>query len=108
MNRIEIDVGVYTSIEVDLSGFDWEDVEKVVLTIRNYYAPDYPIVFEKEFEPTDTNIHEVVIDPELSTKIKNGAKYDFDKIMMDGKRYKASDVGEIVLNRKVGEAKNGD
>lgn len=99
METIIIDVGVYTPLKVDLTNYDFTGIEKLVLTIKNSVKEDEPLI-EREF--TEAIIHDVYITPEESKKLILGAKYDFNIIATDGKRYKASDTGKVDLRECVG------
>lgn len=97
---MRIDIGVYTPVQINLSNFDFTNVEKVILTIKN--APDIgqPIVAEREY--LTAKVYDDVITPEESVLIRKGAVYDFDMIMTDGKRYKICDNRTIEIRRGCG------
>lgn len=98
MSNIRIDVGVYTALDVDLSGFDFSGVEKVVLTVKNKNSEEVLIL--REF--TTPAVHTVTVTPQESTSLSNGAIYDFNVITADGKRYKNGENGAIQLRKGVG------
>lgn len=98
MDSIRVDVGVYTSLEVDFSEFDFTGIEKVIMTVKNKLCKD--ILFEREF--TTAEIHAVTITPEESRLLRDDAEYDFDILTTDGKRYKNGDNGKIVLRKGCG------
>lgn len=99
MDGILIDVGVYTSLEVDLSEFDFDGVTKVIMTGKCKFDND--IAFEREFDTAKTYI--IVITPEESLKLSENSEYDFDIIAKDGNRYKATDNGKIYLRKGCGK-----
>ena len=99
MENIQIDVGVYTSLEVDLSDFDFSGTLKVIMTARNRLNRE--VAFEREF--TTAEVHAVSITPEESALLKDDAEYDFDIVAKDGKRYKITDNGKIILRRGCGK-----
>ena len=98
MSSIRIDIGVYTALNVDLSGFDFNGIEKVVLTVKNKYSQNALIV--REF--TEPGVKTITITPEESTLLDSGAQYDFNIITTDGKRYKNGENVSIMLRRGVG------
>lgn len=100
MKEIRIDVGVYTMLTVNLSKMDFTGIEKIILTVKNLADPKAPVIIEREF--TEAKVHEVLIKPEESIQLTEHAKYDFDKVV-DGKRLKLTDVGNVVLQRGVGD-----
>ena len=99
MDSILIDVGVYTSLEVDLSEFDFNGISKVIMTAKNRCGDE--IAFEREF--TTAEKHIIAITPEESLKFDEHGKYDFDIVAKDGKRYKTTDNGDIVLREGCGQ-----
>lgn len=98
MDKILIDVGVYTALEVDLSAFDFTGIRKVILTVKNEGEADARIL--REFR--EAKVHRVNITPEESTTLLPEAVYDFDLITDDGKRYKNGGTGKIALRKGVG------
>ena len=101
MQQIRIDVGVYTALEIDLSGFDFTGVEKLIMTARNSPVETSEVLFEREY--TEATVYTEFITPEESKKIVNGAVYDFNKVLVDGKRLKIGDNGKIELRRGCGQ-----
>lgn len=101
MNSIRIDVGVCTSLDVDLSSFDFTGIEKVVFTVKNYADPNAPEIIEREF--TEPGVHKMVITPEESLALKMTAEYDFCMRLADGSCFKLTDNGKIVLRKAVGD-----
>lgn len=69
MSSIRIDVGVYTALDVDLSGFNFTGVKKVVLTVKNKNSEEVLIL--REF--TAPAVHTVTVTPQESTSLSNGA-----------------------------------
>ena len=100
MESIRIDVGVYTSLTIDLSGFNFTGIEKVILTIKNAPSVKQDPIIEREF--TLPQKHSITVSPEESVRLKNGAVYDLCKVI-DGKMYKMSENQEVVLRRGVGD-----
>lgn len=100
MEFITVDVGVCTALQVDLSEFDFTDVEEVIFTIKNNPAPMETVIVERTFKSPD--VHDVVIRPEESVKLTDGAMYDFDKVYVNGNRFKVSETGRVILRRCVG------
>ena len=104
MDKITIDVGVYTALETDLTGFDFTGITKVILTIKNAPSPQSPVLFEQEF--AEPKVYNVVIPPEVSLRLTDQAVYDFVKVLTDGKTYKNGDNGIIELRKGVGDDAN--
>lgn len=101
MDKITIDVGVHTALEIDLTEFDFTGVSKVIFTIKNVANTQYPALFTQEF--TEPKLYQVVIPPEVSLKLTDQAVYDFVKVLTDGKTYKNGENGKIELRRGVGQ-----
>ena len=101
MQQIRIDVGVYTALEIDLSGFDFTGVEKLILTFKNSPVETSAVLFEREY--TEAKVYTEFITPEESKKLVNGAAYDFNKVLVDGKRLKMGDNGKIELRKGCGQ-----
>lgn len=101
MKDIRIDIGICTALDVDLSAVDFTGIQKVVFTVKNYPTPDAPEIIEREF--TEAGVHEIVITPEESMALKMTAEYDFCTVLADGKRFKMTDNGKIVLRKAVGD-----
>ena len=101
MNDIRIDLGVYTSLSVDLSNYDFNGIEKVILTVKNKPDVNLPAIIEREF--TESKLYNVVFTPEESLQVKMGAVYDFTKVLVDGTRHKEGDNGKVILRAAVGD-----
>lgn len=101
MKDIRIDIGVCTALDIDLSTVDFTAIKAVIFTVKNYPAPNAPEVIERVF--TEPGIHEVVITPEESLALKTTAEYDFCTVLEDGKRFKLTDNGKVVLRKAVGD-----
>jgi hypothetical protein len=101
MQQIRIDVGVYTALEIDLSGFDFTGVEKLILTAKNSPVATSAVVFEREY--TEAKVYTEYITPEESRKLVNGAVYDFNKVLINGTRLKMGDNGKIELRKGCGQ-----
>lgn len=101
MQQIRIDVGVYTALEIDLSGFDFAGIKRLIMTAKNSPVETAEVLFEREF--TEAKVHTVFITPEESKKIVSGAVYDFNKELADGKRLKMGDNGKIELRKGCGQ-----
>lgn len=98
MSIIRVDIGVYTTLEIDLTEFDFSGIEKVIMSVKNKLASD--ILFTREFATAE--VHTITITPEESKLLRDDAEYDFDIITTDGKRYKNGDNGRIVLRKGCG------
>lgn len=101
MNDIRVDVGVHTVISVNLEDFDFNGVKKVVFTVKNDATYKSDPIIEREF--TEAKIHDVTIEPEESIRLKKGAVYDFNKVLVDGTRHKITDNGKIIRRMSVGD-----
>ena len=101
MEKIRIDIGVCTALDIDLSAVDFTGIEKVIFTVKNYPAPDAPEIIEREF--TEPGVHEVVITPEESLALNITAEYDFSTVLADGRRFKLTENGKVVLRKAVGD-----
>ena len=101
MQQIRIDVGVYTALEIDLSGFDFTGIKKLIMTAKNRPEKAMKVLFEREF--TEAKVYTEYITPEESEKIVDGAVYDFVIELVDGKRLKVGDNGKIELRRGCGQ-----
>lgn len=101
MQQIRIDVGVYTALEIDLTGFDFTGVNKLIMTAKNRPEKAMKVLFEREF--TEAKVYTEYITPEESEKIVDGAVYDFVMELADGKRLKVGDNGKIELRRGCGQ-----
>ncbi len=101
MQQIRIDVGVYTALEIDLSGFDFTGIKKLILTAKNRPEKTAKVLFEREY--TEAKVYTEYITPEESEKIVDGAAYDFVAELVDGRRFKIGDNGKIELRRGCGQ-----
>lgn len=101
MKDIQIDVGVCTLLNVDLSTIDFTGVDKVIFTVKNFPSVKSEVIVEREF--TEAGMHEVVVQPEESIKLTDGAVYDFNKVLTNGTRLKMTDNGKVVLRKAVGD-----
>jgi hypothetical protein len=102
MQQIRIDVGVYTALEIDLTGFDFTGIKKLIMTAKNAPIETSAVIFEREY--TEAKVYTEYITPEESMLLVDGAVYDFNKELANGKRLKMGDNGKIVLRRGVGNA----
>jgi hypothetical protein len=100
MQQIRIDVGVYTALEIDLPGFDFTGISKLIMTAKNSPVETSEVLFEREY--TEAKVYTEYITPEESRKIVDGAVYDFNKVLVDGKRLKMGDNGKIELRKGCG------
>lgn len=101
METIRIDVGVYTALSIDLSGFDFTGIEKVIWTVKNFADDSEPVLIRREY--TESKVYNEIIMPEESRLLKGEPVYDFIQVMIDGSCYKVGDNGRIVLSKGVGE-----
>ena len=101
MKEIRIDVGVCTSLEIDLSHIDFTGIEGVVFTVKNYPDPRSPEIIERLF--TSKGVHEMIITAEESLALTATAEYDFCMQLADGKRFKITNNGKVVLRKAVGD-----
>lgn len=99
--NIYIDVGTDTILRFDLSDLNFTGVSEVVFTVKNLLLLTSEPIIERRFDRP--KLYEVIITAEESAQLKNGARYDFQKILIDGKRIKISDTGEVKLRRAVGD-----
>lgn len=100
MEFITVDVGVYTALQIDLSEFDFTDIEEVIFTIKNKPVPEETIIVERTFN--SSGVYDIVISPEESVLLTDGAMYDFNAVYIDGNRFKISENGRIILRPCVG------
>ena len=100
METIYIDYGLHTPITIDLSEFDFEGVEKVVLTAKKYVGNSFITVLVKEFVSPQTYIE--IITPEESKLFSGDVRYDFIAFMSLGQVFRVSDVGKMILRKGVG------
>ncbi len=101
MEDLRIDVGVHTAVTVDCSGVDFTGVQKLVLTVKNTPQVTAPALLVAEFSAP--GVHTVVITPEQSVLLTESAQYDIVKVLTDGRRFKLTDNGKIVLRYGVGD-----
>lgn len=99
MDKITIDVGVHTLLLIDLTDYDFTDVEKIILTIKNSLTET--AIIEREF--ATAQLHRVVIMPDESRMLKQGAVYDFNRVNKSGERFKEGDNGKVLLRRGCGQ-----
>ena len=100
METIYIDYLLHTPITIDLSEFNFEGVQKLVLTAKKYVGNVLTTVLVKEY--TSAGIYVDVISPEESKLFSGNVYYDFIAFMQSGEVYRASDVGEMRLRKGVG------
>lgn len=101
MREIRIDVGVCTALDINLSSVDFTGIESVIFTVKNYPDPRAPEIIERVF--TEKGLHRVVISPEESLALNTTAEYDFCMQLADGKRFKMTNNGKVVLRKAVGD-----
>lgn len=100
METIYIDYGLYTPINIDLSEFNFDDVDKLVLTAKKYISNTLITILVREYTISDNYVE--VITPEESKLFDGTVYYDFIAFMKSGEVYRASDVGKMVLRKGVG------
>lgn len=101
MQTIRIDYGVHTALEIDLTGFDFTGIKKLILTAKNSPVDASEVLFEREY--TEAKVYTEYITPEESKRIVNGAVYDFNKELSNGKRLKMGENGKIELRKGCGQ-----
>ena len=101
MEFIIVDVGVFTALQIDLTEFDFTDVEEVIFTIKNKPVPEENVIVERTF--VTPGIFDIIISPEESVKLTDGAVYDFNAVYTDGNRFKISENGKVILRPSVGD-----
>lgn len=101
MKEIRIDVGVCTALDVNLAEVDFAGIEKIIFTVKNFASFKAEAIIEREF--TEQKVHKVIIQPEESIKLTDGAVYDFNKVLTDGTRHKMTENGRVVLRKGVGD-----
>lgn len=101
MEAIRIDVGVCTAFTVKLSKVDFSLITKVIFTVKNFPSPDVEPIIVREFDKAEDT--EIIVKPEESIKLREGAVYDFNMVLIDGTRHKMTDTGKIVLRMGVGD-----
>ena len=97
---IIIDRGVYTSLQVDLTDYDFSGIQKVVMTFKNTPLSSEPL-FTREF--TEKAVHNVIITPAESKLLTVGAECDFIRVTGDNKCYKDGDNYKIKLREGCGQ-----
>lgn len=102
MNTIQIDIGVHTPIDVDLTSYDFTGIEKLIFTVKNRLCEDSPIIIQREF--TKSIKDTIIVTPEESLLLERGAEYDFIEVLKDSHVYKVTANGAISLRRGVGYA----
>ena len=101
MKDIRIDIGVSTLLSVNMTDVDFGGIEKVIFTVKNFPSIKADTIIEREF--TEPKIHDLIITPEESVKLSDGAVYDFNSVLSDGTRCKMTDNGRVILRRGVGD-----
>lgn len=101
MKDIRIDIGVCTVLNINLSDVDFSTTEKVIFTVKNYASVKAEEIIEREF--TEAKNHEVIVTPEESIKLLEGAVYDFNQVLKDGTRLKMTENGKVILRQAVGD-----
>ena len=104
MEDIRIDVGVDTILQVDLSEIEFTEVEAIIFTIKNILTIKAEPIVERKF--LTAGVHDVIISAVESSKLQDGAQYDFQKLLINGTRIKITDNGNIKLRRAVGDKIN--
>lgn len=100
LKDIRIDIGVCSPLTIDLTEFDFTGITEVIFTIKNTASVNaLPVVERRFFSP---EVYSEIIRPEESVLLREWAVYDFSFITTDGKRYKATDNGKIILRKAVG------
>lgn len=88
-------------MQIDLTGFDFSNIQKVILTIKNVPEVSSSKLIVREYDsPTVYNEN---ITPEESLSLKTGAVYDFTIVDIEGRRYKNGENGKVVLRKGVGD-----
>ena len=100
MEKITVDIGVYTALSIDLTDFDFTGIEKLIFTIKNKAKTSEPVIVTREFDKPA--LYNIEITPDESYKLQGIAVYDFVKII-EGKPFKATDNGEVILRVGVGQ-----
>jgi hypothetical protein len=102
MKDITIDVGVCTILTLNLSDINFDEVEKVIFTVKNLPTPTSEAIIEREF--TTPQHHQIIVTAEESIRLAKTAEYDFSQVLKkDGIRVKMTDNGKIVLRKAVGD-----
>lgn len=100
-DTIRVDVGVYTALQVDCSDIDFTGIEKLILTIKNSPSVKSAVIIEKIF--TEAKVYDVTILPEESLKLGSCPVYDIDEVTSDGKQYKMTENGTVIMRHGVGD-----
>ena len=100
METIYIDYLLHTPITINLLDFDFEGVDKLVLTAKRYINGNATTILVKEY--TSPDIYGEVVTPEESKLFGDAVFYDFIAFMTTGEVYRVSDVGKMVLRKGVG------
>lgn len=106
MNPMIVDVGVYTGVSFDISGLDWTGVASLILTVKNAPLPGAPEIIEREFtaaEYSGAEIVQVIVSPDESLKLREGAVFDFCKKTEAGLLFKVTENGAVILKNGVGD-----
>ena len=88
-------------LNINLADVDFTGIEKVIFTVKNFASFKAEAIIEREL--AEQKIHEVIIKPEESIKLTDGAVYDFNKVLTDGTRQKMTENGKVILRRGVGD-----
>ena len=100
MDTIYIDYGLHTAINVDLTEFNFDGVDKVVLTAKKYIGNTLSTILVREY--TEAGAYIEIITPDESKMFSGTVYYDFIAFMTSGEVYRASEVGKMVLRKGVG------
>ena len=100
MDTIYIDYGLHTAINVDLTEFNFDGVDKVVLTAKKYIGNTLSTILVREY--TGAGAYIEIITPDESKMFGGTVYYDFIAFMTSGEVYRASEVGKMVLRKGVG------
>lgn len=95
MGNITIDMNLYTAITVDLTDFDFRGITKVVMNFKNKPLYKGEPLFSRTFLTAEK--HNVIITPEESLMLEEGAEYDIVKVLGDNTCYKVGENGTITL-----------
>lgn len=101
MQDIRIDIGVCTALSINLSDVNFTGIKEVIFTVKNFADINSPVIIERRF--IEPKVHEIIITPEESIKLRPNAQYDFDAVLADGRRVKLTDNGGVILRRGVGD-----
>lgn len=106
MSPMIVDIGVYTDVAFNISDLDWSGVSSLILTVKNAALPGAPEIIEREFpaaEYSGREIVQVIVTPDESLKLREGAVFDFCKKTEGGLLFKCTDNGAVILNNGVGD-----